>query len=115
MSGDKQQTNGQDQQNDSVNGAEDVEMNDGSSKPSKGTKSGKDGDEEMTVVVPPSKKTAPAPGKDPKSKDAANGASEEADEAAKEPEIDPREKAINGMYQPILHLPNPPTDISTRH
>lgn len=98
MSGDKQQTNGKDQTNDNATGTDDVEMNDGTSKPSKTGKSGKDkdGDDEMTVVVPPSKNTSSS-GKDLQSSTAVNGATEESDESSKEPDVDPREKAINGM------------------
>lgn len=78
MSGDKQ-VNGK------ANGQEDVDMNDasGSKKPGKG----KDGDESMTVVVPPSKKS--------KSAEAGSGADGE-EEAIVETPVDPKEKAISG-------------------
>lgn len=81
MSGDKQ-VNGK------ANGQDDVDMNDtsGSKKPANG--GGKDGDDEMTVVVPPSKKS--------KSSSAGKGAQD--DEAKEEPPVDPKEKAINGMF-----------------
>jgi len=59
-------------------------MND-SSDAKKPTKGGKDGDDEMTVVVPPSKKS--------KTVDASNTESDE--EEQKEIPIDPKEKAIN--------------------
>ena len=86
MSGDRSKANGTDPKQ---NG-DDIEMNDDSSKSQKPTKGNKDkdGDEEMTVVVPPPKKTPAHPGKDGEtSKDA---------EEPEEPEIDPKEKAING-------------------
>ena len=95
MSGDKQQANGADANEDQVNGSEDVEMNDDVSNPTKTVKGGKkDGDDEMTVVVPPSKnKPASKGGKDTE----INGTSDEEHDESKEPPIDPKEKAIHGM------------------
>ena len=60
-------------------------MNDGTG--SKKPTNGKDGDESMTVVVPPSKKS--------KSAEAGNGADGE-NEAIVETPVDPKEKAISG-------------------
>src|SRR2546421_4113469 len=57
MGEDKPQTNGNDLVQNGVNGtSEDIEMDDESTSPVTGAKGkDKDGDEEMTVVVPPSK------------------------------------------------------------
>ena len=77
MSGDKPRLNG------SAGNGDDVEMNDSSN--SKKNGKGKDGDEEMTVVVPPSKN-----GKTD-SDDSADGEKVEV-----EAPVDPREKAIQG-------------------
>ena len=79
MSGDKSQLNG-----DKADDNEDVVMDEEDSKKTKSGKD-KDGDDEMTVVVPPSK------GKSDGS--TTNGAM---DGKQKEAEIDPREKALNG-------------------
>ena len=54
MSGDKPKTNGVEPTENGVNGVEDVEMSDEKT-PVPKTGSGKDGEDEMTVVVPPSK------------------------------------------------------------
>jgi hypothetical protein len=78
MSGDKHEVNGNSGKGD------DVEMKDSGS--SKKSGKGRDGDDEMTVVVPPSKngKTVDSNGED------------KVDETEQEVPIDPKEKAING-------------------
>ena len=81
MSGDKSKPNGNSKQNGEQSK---------SRKPTKGGKD-KDGDEEMTVVVPPLKKTPSVPDKEREDSDKVDAA------AAEEPEVDPKEKAINGM------------------
>ena len=83
-----------------VNGTEDVEMDQDSSKSNGRTKPGKDkdGDEEMTVVVPPSKgsKLSGEPAKDEEGDVAMNGASESEVKEPVEPVVDPKVKAITG-------------------
>lgn len=99
MSGDKPHLNGSDPTENGINGSEDVEMKEESqnskkvSKPSKD----KDGDDEMTVVVPPAKgsKSPSAPGK-PTEADLANGAVDGEGEGESEEQVDPQEKAISG-------------------
>lgn len=80
MSGDKPRLNG---------GSDDVEMND-SSNPKKNGK-GKDGDEEMTVVVPPSKNG--------KASDDTNG--KDSDKPEEEIPVDPKDKALQGEFHTI--------------
>lgn len=96
MSGDKPHLNGKDKDESNHYGNEDIEMKD-STNPSK-TKSvkGQDADEEMTVVVPPSKssKSVGVPQKDGQGDVAMNGGTEADETVVAEPEIDPREKAI---------------------
>lgn len=94
-------TNGTDPVGNGVNGAKDVEMKDdapASLKGGKGKKA-KEGDEEMTVVVPPSKgqKLAGLGKKDGEGDVAMDGeeAVEEDDGAVK---VDPVTKAVAGMY-----------------
>ena len=90
MSGDKSQPNGTDPKQK----GDDIEMNDDVSKAQSSSKGkDKDGDEEMTVVVPPSKKTPSIPNKDGEAGKDTDG------KAPVEPEVDPKEKAINGISQ----------------
>lgn len=99
MSGDKRQPNGTDPIEDETNDAEDVEMSEESSKPKKTTKSGKgkDGDEEMTVVVPPSKSSkTTSNGKQSHTENNVNGAVDGKEDSADKPQLDPKEKAIDG-------------------
>jgi 26S proteasome regulatory subunit N3 len=101
MSNDKPPTNGTDPIENGVNGTEDIEMEDDSSKPSGRTKSSKDkaGDEEMTVVVPPPKasKLSSAPQKDDEGDIAMNGEAEADAEEPVEQVEDPKNKALAGM------------------
>jgi 26S proteasome regulatory subunit N3 len=100
MSGDQPQRNGTDP---AENGVEDVEMEEDTTTAGGPTSSIQtswehDGDE-MTVVVPPSKgsRLSAADSKKNYEDDVAmEGADDE--EAAKEPEVDPREKAIQGEF-----------------
>jgi 26S proteasome regulatory subunit N3 len=101
MSNNKPPTNGTDPIENGVNGTEDIEMEEDSSEPSGRTKPGKDkdGDEEMTVVVPPPKasRLSGAPQKDDEGDIAMNGAAEmEAKESVEQVE-DPKNKAVAGM------------------
>lgn len=86
MSGDKPQLNGNEAKEN-----EDVVMDEDEAKTTQSEKDGKDkdADEEMTVVVPPSKKSSG-------SETAVNGASEGKESPPEEPEVDPKEKAIGG-------------------
>lgn len=96
-------TNGDKAVDNRVNGTKDVEMKDESTQqPTKGKaaqqKKLKDGDEEMTVVVPPSKasKLGGAPNKDEDGdvqmdRDAVNGVE------SVEEKVDPVAKAVAGM------------------
>lgn len=94
-SGDKPQTNGTDPVENGINGAEDVDMGDEEAERVKvGTT--KDGDDKMTVVVPPPKssKLNGEPGKD-----AEGDVTMEGSEEAKVPDaeaVDPKVKAVAG-------------------
>lgn len=106
MSGDRSHVNGKDKDESDPNGTEDVEMRE-ETNPSKS----KDGDDEMTVVVPPSKSSdlARASQKDSQGDVAMNGGTEADDAAVDEPEIDPRKKAIASKH--LSHSPLTPTQI----
>lgn len=110
MSGDKK-TNGAGPGQNRVNGTEDVNMTEDKPKSMKGGKinKDKDGDEEMTVVVPASKPSNTPNGTE-KGKEgdvAMNGISESNEEANLEPVVDPKEKAISGMNSPGTIRPFP--------
>jgi 26S proteasome regulatory subunit N3 len=111
MSNNKPPTNGTDPIENGVNGTEDIEMEEDSSKPSGRTKSSKDkdGDEEMTVVVPPPKasKLSGASQKDDEGDIAMNGAAEVEAKESVEQEEDPKNKAVAGMSDDDKSLPNP--------
>src|SRR5271170_4458320 len=98
MSGDKEKINGGGPAENGINGAEDVEMTEESSKPAQNVKPGKDkdGDEEMTVVVPPSKvsKTTGSSGQEKDADVAMNGTPDADDAIPKALEVDPKEKAV---------------------
>jgi 26S proteasome regulatory subunit N3 len=92
-------TNGNEPVENGINGTKDVEMKDDaptSLKGGKGKKS-KDGDEEMTVVVPPSKasKLSLAPGKD-KDGDVSMEGEEQTAEDHGAVKVDPVTKAVSG-------------------
>lgn len=95
MSGDKKQLNGSGPNQNGTNGS------DGAKKGTKTTKD-KDGDSDMTVVVPPSKgsNTPSAPSKATEA-DLTNGAVEVDGEKVAEEEVDPQEKAIEGELSSI--------------
>lgn len=102
MSGDKPHTNGTDPVENGVNGTDDTEMKDDSNstdklKPAKD----KDGDEEMTVVVPPPKssKLIEEAGKDEEGDVVMEGV-EKSDDTKLEETIDPAAKAVLGSYFP---------------
>lgn len=93
-------TNGTDPVENGVNGTKDVEMKDDAPAPFKGSKGkkAKEGDEEMTVVVPPSKGTKlPAPPSNHPDGDIAMGDTEEAVEDDCAVKVDPVAKAVSGM------------------
>lgn len=100
MSGDKQQANGAGPNKDEVNGTDDVEMTEDGSKSKKTAAGGrgKDGEDEMTVVVPPVRSSrTPTGGKDADIDDATNSTAKDQDPSA-EPPVDPKEKAIKSIY-----------------
>lgn len=99
MSGDKK-VNGTGPNQNRVNGTEDINMTEETTKSTKGGKTGKEkeGDEEMTVVVPPSKSSTTPNGTD-QSKDGdlvMNSAADGNDQQKSEPSLDPKEKAVLG-------------------
>ena len=100
MSGDKPQMNGTDPLENGINGTEDVEMDDNTSNPRSKAKSGKDkdGDEEMTVVVPPPKasKISGVSQKDNETDITMNGSTEIDTDVTADPVIDLKAKAIAG-------------------
>ncbi|KIV82434.1 hypothetical protein PV11_04549 [Exophiala sideris] len=98
MSGDKPHTNGTDPSKKGADGSQDVEMKEQSQNSKKASKPNKDkdGDDEMTVVVPPPKgSSAPTAPDKATEADLTNGAvdGEEAKEA--ETPVDPQEEAIS--------------------
>jgi 26S proteasome regulatory subunit N3 len=99
-------TNGNEPVENGVNGTKDVEMKDDAPTSLKGGKGkkAKEGEEEMTVVVPPSKgsKLSAPPPKD-NDGDVAMDGSEEADgEDDGAVKIDPVAKAVSGSYIPFI-------------
>ena len=95
---DKPQLNGEPIEN-GVNGTDDVDMvDDGPEKVKVGT--GKDGEDEMTVVVPPPKssKLAGDPGKDAEGDIAMDNTETTEMENQKPAEEDPRVKAVAGQF-----------------
>ncbi len=100
---DKPQTNGNGPIENGVNGTEDVEMADDSAVAVKGG-TGKDGEDEMVLVVPPPKssKLSGEPGKDGEG-DVAMENTEHAETGQPESEkIDPKIKAVSGQYHERL-------------
>jgi len=96
VDGDKPQTNGTDPVENGVNGTEDVDMvDDGAEKIKIGTN--KNGEDEMTVVVPPPKgaKLSGEPGKDAEG-DVAMNNTVSVEHVSQEAEVDPKVKAIAG-------------------
>jgi len=94
-------TNGSDPVENGVNGTKDVEMKDDAPTTLKGGKGkkAKDGDEEMTVVVPPSKgsKLSVPPPKDGDGDVAMDGPEETTEGDAGAVKVDPVAKAVSGM------------------
>jgi 26S proteasome regulatory subunit N3 len=105
-------TNGTDPVENGINGTKDVEMKEdtpSSMKGGKGKKT-KESDEEMTVVVPPSKGSKlSAPQPIDANNDVAMGESEKPADAKTEEEVDPVAKTISGMLFPCLHAPTFPS------
>jgi 26S proteasome regulatory subunit N3 len=101
MSNDKSHLNGTDPVENGVNGTEDIEMADDSSKGPGRPRAGKDkdGDEEMTVVVPPSKgsKLSGPPEEDEQGDVVMNGTAEAETAGATEPAVDPKAEAVEGQ------------------
>ena len=94
------QTNGNDPVENGVNGTKDIEMKDDAPAPLKGGKGkkAKEGEEEMTVVVPPSKgsKLSAPPQKDDDGDIAMDRAVEINGEDAGAVKVDPVTKAVSG-------------------
>lgn len=82
-------------------GSKDIEMkDDASSLKGKGKKGAKDGDEEMTVVVPMSKKQS----SQPPTNDADGDVNmEDDDEQDGEPKVDPVAQTVSGMFALCLY------------
>lgn len=100
MNGDKPRLNGTDPVENGVNGAEDVEMDEedaDSTAPSKRSRD-KEGDEEMTVVVPPAKgqKLSGNPDPDKQGDVTMEGVESTDSKQTTEETVDPRTKAITG-------------------
>ncbi|OAL35789.1 hypothetical protein AYO20_04939 [Fonsecaea nubica] len=97
MSGDKPHLNGNDPTRNGINGSDDVEMKEDSKNSKRAPKQAKekDGDDEMTVVVPPAK-GANTPSAPQKATDAdlTNGAVDDDGEKEGKEGVDPQEKAI---------------------
>jgi 26S proteasome regulatory subunit N3 len=93
-------TNGTDPVENGVNGTKDVEMKDDALNPLKGgkAKKPKEGEDEMTVVVPPSKgsKLSAPPPKDNDGDVSMDGSEEASGEDSGAPKVDPVAKAISG-------------------
>lgn len=94
--GDKPQTNGTEPIENGINGTDDIDMVDGPEK----VKIGKEGEDEMTVVVPPPKgsKLSGEPGKDYEgdiAMDNTEGAETTGPEAN---QVDPKVKAVTGQF-----------------
>ena len=100
MSGDKPQTNGVESNENGVNGVEDVEMSDEKT-PVPKSGSGKDGEDEMTVVVPPSKGSKLIP---ERAQDADGDVTMDPtpETVPKTEEVDPAIKTIAGVLTALL-------------
>jgi 26S proteasome regulatory subunit N3 len=102
-------TNGNEPVENGINGTKDIEMKDDAPAPLKGGKGKKvnEKEEEMTVVVPPSKgsKLSAPPPKDTEGDVAMDGAEELNAEDAGAVKIDPVAKAISGAFNPIPQQP----------
>lgn len=96
VDGDRFQTNGTDPVENGVNGTKDVDMVDDGPEKIK-TDANKDGEDEMTVVVPPPKgiKLSGEPGKDAEG-DIAMDNVVSAEHISQDAEVDPKVKAIAG-------------------
>jgi 26S proteasome regulatory subunit N3 len=98
-------TNGNEPVENGINGTKDIEMKDDAPAPLKGGKGKKvnEKEEEMTVVVPPSKgsKLSAPPLKDTEGDVAMDGAEELNGEDAGAVKIDPVAKAISGPFTPV--------------
>lgn len=107
IGGDKSDLNGTTSSQEKADVIEDVEMSNDKPTDKKSVKSGKEGDEEMTVVVPPaksSKKPTNSSGKEDVDT-TMNGTAEDDTQTSEEPELDPKEKAITGIlcFFPEIH------------
>ena len=102
--GDKPQINGNEPVENGVNETDDIDMaDDGPEKVKVGN--GKDGEDEMTVVVPPPKssKLSGEPGKDEEG-DVAMENTDNTQAASSETQIDPKVKAVAGQSQLLYYF-----------
>lgn len=100
---DQSHINGSKSTENGVNGSDDVEMGEdtaGAPTSSFNTSKGRNGDEKMTVVVPPTKgsKTSGQSGQD-KEEDVTMEGVDNGDVEKTEPEVDPTTKAIQGLLR----------------
>lgn len=114
---DQTHVNGSKSAENGVNGSEDVEMReDTAGAPTSSFNSGKDrnGDEKMTVVVPPTKgsRSSGKPGQDKEEDVTMEGAEDDDDAEKAEVEVDPTTKAIQGWSDLFLLFKE---DGKTRH
>ena len=117
MSGDKPRLNGDPAEN-GINGSEDVEMGEESQNTKKGSKTtkDKDGDDEMTVVVPPSKgSSSPSAPENPTEADRSNGAVDGEIKNESDAQVDPQEKAISGKLNYDSRWAYCPADLLDRN
>jgi 26S proteasome regulatory subunit N3 len=108
MGGDKPHLNGSDPVENGVNGTDDVEMGEDEPDSTVPKKSGKDkeGEEEMTVVVPPSKgtKLSGVPEPDQEGDVVMEGAEKESPQKPEEEDVDPGVKLIAGTSTLLSHF-----------
>lgn len=101
MPGKTPRRNGSDPVENGINGTEDIEMKDDAPNPLKAGKGkkAKEGDEEMTVVVPPSKgsKLSVPPSKDNEGDVTMDGFEDGKATDEDAPKVDPIAQAISGM------------------
>ena len=102
--GEQRQANGADSTENGVNGSEDVEMGEdtaGAPTSSFNTRKDRNGDEKMTVVVPPTKGSKSSGKAGQEKEDVTMEGAEDGDAEKTEPEVDPTAKAIQGESYPI--------------
>ena len=108
MGDDKSQCNDNEVLENGVNGVDDVEMGEESSEAHNGGKQkpSSNADEEMTVVVPFSKPTKASEviAKDNDGDLKMNGSTDDEKRTPEEPVVDPKQKAVEGLFLLFLSL-----------